>query len=373
MRIGVPKEIKNRENRVGLNPESVAALVADGHELFVETQAGQGIGADDTAYQEAGARIVPNADAVFEQAELIIKVKEPQKQEWERLTPDHILFTYLHLAPDPDQAHGLMNSGCTAIAYETVTDDAGRLPLLTPMSAIAGRMAPQMAAFYAQGHYGGHGLLACGVEGVSPARIVIIGGGVSGQNAAMIATGLGMDVVLLDRGQEKLKQLAEQFPQAQLVDSTAETIRAACLDADIVIGAVLIPGAAAPKLVGRDLIRDMKPGSVVVDIAIDQGGCVETARPTTHDDPVYIVDDVVHYCVANMPGAYPQTATAALNLATLPYIQRLAGQGLAGALSADRHLQQGVNVYREKIVNKAVAEALELPYNPSGFQELFDS
>lgn len=364
MRIGIPKEIKNHENRVGLNPESVAVLVDDGHAVFVEAGAGQGIGATDADYGGAGAQIMHDADAVFDAAQMIIKVKEPQKVEWERLTPDHILFTYLHLAPDPDQARGLMGSGCAAIAYETVTDDTGGLPLLTPMSAVAGRMAPQMAAFYAQRHFGGNGILSSGVQGAAPARCVVIGCGVSGSGAVQIAKGLGMDVVILERGVERLAHLSHSYPAVQLFESTPETIRRECLNADIVIGAVLIPGAAAPKLIDRALIRDMKAGSVVVDIAIDQGGCIETSRPTTHQDPIYVIDDVVHYCVANMPGAYPKTSTAALNNATLPFIRRLAGQGLEGALSADFHLANGLNVYQGKIVNKAVAEALDMPYTP---------
>lgn len=367
MRIGVPKEIKVHENRVGLNPESVQLLTQAGHDVAIESGAGIGIGAPDERYRNAGACIVADADSVFSDSDMIVKVKEPQKNEWEKLTAQHILFTYLHLAPDPDQAVGLMESGCAAIAYETVTDADGRLPLLTPMSAVAGRMAPQMASFYAQAHCGGSGLLSCGVEGVEPARILIVGGGVSGVNAAEIALGLGAHVTILEKSQARIAALKAQFPAAHVLESTPESVEAESLRAHIIIGAVLIPGAAAPKIISRDLISRLTPGTVVVDIAIDQGGCIETSHATTHQDPIYLVDDVVHYCVANMPGAYPCTSTAALNAATMPYVMALADKGLQAALADDVHLAEGLNVYQGKITNKAVAEALNMPYNPSGF------
>lgn len=374
MLIGVPKEIKNHENRVGLNPQSVRSLTQKGHQVLVEAKAGQGIGASDADYLNAGANVVFTPDQVFAEADMIVKVKEPQPSEWVMFRPNQTLFTYLHLAPDPDQAKGLVDSGCTAIAYETVTDADGRLPLLTPMSEVAGCMAPQMAAFYGQKHFGGHGKLACGVTGVDAAHVVVIGGGVSGYNAAKVAAGMGAHVTVLERSPQHIKRLQSLFgEQVDVIESTAGTVEGYAMRADILIGAVLVPGAAAPKLVSADMIRRMQAGTVVVDIAVDQGGCFETTRPTTHRDPIYVVDDVVHYCVANMPGAYPQTSTAALNNATLPYIQTIADKGVEEALRDDVHLHDGLNVKDGKITNKAVAQDLNMTYNPSGFHGSSDS
>ena len=362
MRIGVPREIKNHEYRVGLTPPSVAELTGAGHTVFVETGAGSGIDFDDADYVEAGATILSDADAVFAEAEMIVKVKEPQAIEIARLKPDHLLFTYLHLAADKPQAEGLMKSGATCIAYETVTAPGGGLPLLKPMSEVAGRMSVQVGAHYLEKEQGGRGVLLGGVPGVAPARVAILGGGVSGINAAQMAVGMRADVTIYDINMSRLAEL-DMFFSSQIKTAYASTaaIAAAVARAHLVIGAVLIPGAAAPKLVTREMLKTMKRGSVLVDIAIDQGGCFETSHPTTHDDPVFEVDGVIHYCVANMPGAVARTSAFALNNATLPFVLKLAGMGAEAAMAADPHLANGLNVSGGKIRHKAVAEALALP------------
>ncbi|MEC8263388.1 MAG: alanine dehydrogenase [Pseudomonadota bacterium] len=359
MLIGVPKEIKVRESRVGLVPNSVAELTGRGHSVLVETGAGAGIGADDDAYRAAGAQIAASAADIFATAEMIVKVKEPQAAEWARLTPDHILFTYLHLAPDPAQTEGLLASGCAAIAYETVTDRAGGLPLLAPMSEVAGRLSVIEGAANLKASAGGRGLLISGVPGTSPAEVVVIGGGVVGTNAAKMAIGLGARVTVLDRSVPRLRQLDDIFGNAVTTRySSRAIIEEVCREADLVIGAVLIPGASAPKLISRDFLSSMKPGSVLVDVAIDQGGCFETSRATTHDDPTYVVDGVVHYCVANMPGSVPLTSSEALNNATLPHVMALAEHGVA-ALDRDPHLANGLNVRGGKVTFDAVIEAMQ--------------
>jgi len=364
MRIGVPKEIKNHEYRVGLTPPSVAELVAAGHEVVVETQAGKGIDFEDAAYIEAGATILPDADRVFAQAEMIVKVKEPQPVEIARLRPHHLLFTYLHLAADKPQAEGLMKSGATCIAYETVTSPKGGLPLLKPMSEVAGRMAVQVGAHYLEKEQGGRGVLLGGVPGVPPARVAILGGGISGVNAAQMAVGMRADVTIYDINNDRLAELDMFFSnQIKTAYASKAAIAAAVAKAHLVIGAVLIPGAAAPKLVTRDMLKTMKRGSVLVDIAIDQGGCFETSHPTTHDDPVFEIDGIIHYCVANMPGAVARTSAFALNNATLPFALKLAKLGAEAAMKADPHLANGLNVSGGKIRHAAVAEALNLPLN----------
>ena len=360
MRVGVPREIKVQEHRVGLTPMAVREYVANGHEVIVQSGAGLGIGADDAAYVAAGARIVPGAAEVFASAEMIVKVKEPQPAEWKMLRRGQILFTYLHLAPDPEQAHGLLESGCTAIAYETVTDDRGGLPLLAPMSEVAGRLAIEAAAFSLRKPAGGKGLLLGGVPGVVPARVVVIGGGVVGTHAARMAVGLGAEVSVLDRSIPRLRQLDELFQgRARTRFSSVATIEEEVLQADVVIGAVLIPGASAPRVVSRAMLSRMKPRSVLVDVAIDQGGCFETSRPTTHDAPTYEVDDIIHYCVANMPGAVPATSSHALNHATLPFGLALAAKG-ERAMVDDVHLRRGLNIHRGRITCEPVARALNL-------------
>jgi alanine dehydrogenase len=359
MLIGAPKEIKNHEYRVGLTPESVAELVAHGHDVIVETSAGAGIGAEDAAYEAAGAAIVATAAEVFERADMVVKVKEPQAVERAMLRPGQILFTYLHLAPDPDQTRDLVRSGATCIAYETVTDRTGGLPLLKPMSQVAGRMAIQAGANALEKAHGGRGVLLGGVPGVAPGKVAVIGGGVVGFNAAQMAVGLGADVTILDRSPDVLEKLNNHFgASARTLYSNKAAIAKAVAEADLVIGAVLIPGAAAPKLVTRDMLATMNQGSVLVDVAIDQGGCFETSRATTHQDPTYVVDGVVHYCVANMPGAVARTSTYALNNATLPFALRLADLGWRKALMADPHLRAGLNVWNGKVTNAPVAEAL---------------
>ena len=358
MRIGVPKEIKNNEFRVGVTPGSAREYVSRGHEVYVETNAGAGIGADDAVYEAAGAKILGTAAEVFETAEMVVKVKEPQPTEWVQLREDQILYTYLHLAPDPEQTKGLVESGCTAVAYETVTDNQGGLPLLAPMSEVAGRLSIQCAATALQKPNGGLGKLMGGVPGVLPAKVVVIGGGVVGTHAAKMAVGLGADVTILDRSLPRMRELDDIFGNtAKTRYSTNEAVEEECLAADAVIGAVLIPGAAAPKLVSRAMLSEMKPGSVLVDVAIDQGGCFETSKPTTHSDPTYVVDGVVHYCVANMPGAVPLTSSHALNNATLAHGLALASKGVEAILS-DPHLQNGLNVHKGRITNQAVADAL---------------
>jgi alanine dehydrogenase len=363
MRVGVPKEIKNHEYRVGLTPPLVAELAAAGHEVIVETKAGSGIDFEDSDYVAAGARIVATAAEVFAQSDMIVKVKEPQPQEVAMLEPRHTLFTYLHLAPDPEQAAGLIKSGATCIAYETVTANDRSLPLLKPMSEVAGRMSVQVGAHYLEKEQGGRGVLLGGVPGVAPAKVAILGGGVSGINAAQMATGLRADVTIYDINNARLAELDMHFgSQIKTAYASKAAIAAAVAGAHLVIGAVLVPGAAAPKLVTRDMLKTMKRGSVLVDIAIDQGGCFETSHATTHDDPVYEVDGVIHYCVANMPGAVARTSTFALNNATLPFVMKLANLGAEKAMAADPHLAAGLNVYKGAITHEAVAEALNLPF-----------
>ncbi|EJL7013786.1 alanine dehydrogenase [Vibrio cholerae] len=363
MIIGVPKEIKNHEYRVGMIPASVRELVSHGHQVYVETNAGSGIGFSDDDYIAVGASILPTAADVFAKAEMIVKVKEPQTIERAMLKEGQILFTYLHLAPDFPQTEELIKSKAVCIAYETVTDNMGRLPLLAPMSEVAGRMSIQAGAQTLEKSRGGSGLLLGGVPGVAPAKVVVLGGGVVGANAARMAIGLRADVTILDRNIDTLRKLDEEFQgRANVVYSTADAIEKYVLEADLVIGAVLIPGAAAPKLVTQQHIKRMKPGSAVVDVAIDQGGCFETSHPTTHAEPTYIVDDVVHYCVANMPGAVARTSTFALNNATLPYIVKLANKGYQKALLEDAGFLKGLNVIHGKVTYKEVAENFGLDY-----------
>ena len=359
MKIGVPREIKVHEYRVGLVPANVRELVAAGHEVLVETSAGAGIGIMDADYEAAGARVVDTAEAVFAQAQLVVKVKEPQLTECAMLRPGQLLFTYLHLAADPGQADALIKSGAAAIAYETVTADDGSLPLLTPMSEVAGRMSIQVGAACLEKENGGAGVLLGGVPGVEPGKVVILGGGVAGTNAAEMAVGLQADVTIVDLSVARLRQLTIQFGNAiKTIYSTKESVESLVTTADLVIGSVLIPGAAAPKLVTRDMVRRMKAGSALVDISIDQGGCFETSRPTTHAEPTYIVDDVVHYCVTNMPGAVARTSTFALNNVTLPFVKALANQGYDLAIRGNPHLANGVNVHQGKIMHDAVAREL---------------
>jgi alanine dehydrogenase len=363
MRVGVPKEIKPGEHRVGLPPTAVREYVAHGHQVLVEATAGQGAGYGDEAYVKAGAVIAPDADAVFAGSDMIVKVKEPQKVEWERLKPHHILFTYLHLAPDPAQTEGLLASGCAAIAYETVTDARGGLPLLAPMSEVAGRIAVFSAAETLLKHNGGMGLLLCGVPGVPPARVAVLGGGVVGMNAARMAMGLNAEVVVLERSIPRMRELDDIFMGRVLTRySTLDAIEEEILKADVVIGAVLTAGAAAPKLIKRADLSRMKPGSVLVDVSIDQGGCFETSHPTTHAEPTYTVEGVVHYCVANMPGAAPRTSSEALVHATLPFGLALADHGL-NALARDKHLARGLNVLKGELTHPAVAQALGKPFS----------
>ncbi len=365
MRIGVPREIKNHEYRVGLVPAGVRELVRDGHEVIVQTQAGAGIGLDDNAYAAAGARIVMTAADVFAQADLIVKVKEPQPEECRMLRRGQTLFTYLHLAADAAQAKALMASGATAIAYETVTSSDGSLPLLTPMSEVAGRMSVQVGAAALQKANGGLGVLLGGVPGVAPARVVILGGGVSGTCAAEMAVGLRADVTIVDKSLRRLRQLDALFDgKLKTVASSTEAIESLVTQADLVIGAVLIAGGAAPKLVTREMVSRMKTGAVMVDISIDQGGCFATSRPTTHAEPTFTVDGVVHYCVTNMPGAVPRTSTFALTTATLPFVKALAAEGTQRALARNAHLAAGLNVFEGAIAHEAVARDLHRPWPP---------
>ncbi|MBS0297525.1 MAG: alanine dehydrogenase [Proteobacteria bacterium] len=362
MRVGVPKEIKPDEYRVGLTPSSAREYVAHGHEVLIQTGAGIGAGFPDEAYVKAGAKIVADADAVFDQADMIVKVKEPQAVEWVKLKPNQILFTYLHLAPDPDQTHGLLKSGCAAIAYETVTDAKGGLPLLAPMSEVAGRIAVFSAAETLLKHNGGMGLLLCGVPGVSPARVAVLGGGVVGANAARMAMGLNAEVVVLERSIPRMREIDDIFLGRVLTRfSSLDAVEEEILKADVVIGAVLTAGAAAPKLVRKEHLKRMKPGAVLVDVSIDQGGCFETSHATTHANPTYVVDGIVHYCVANMPGAAPRTSSEALNNATLPFGLALADHGL-DALKKNPHLARGLNVLNGELTHPAVAEALNMPF-----------
>jgi alanine dehydrogenase len=362
MLIGVPKEIKNHEYRVGLTPASVRELLHHGHSVQVQSGAGAGIGASDADYRAAGATIAAEAAEVYAQAEMIVKVKEPQAGERAMLRPGQVLFTYLHLAPDPEQCRDLVAGGAVCIAYETVTDRSGGLPLLAPMSEVAGRLAVQAGAYCLERAHGGMGVLLGGVAGVPPARILILGAGVVGSNAAQIAVGTGAQVVVMDRSVDALRRIDRLLgARAMTVFSNRDNVEREVLAADLVIGGVLIPGAAAPKLITRAMLPKMKPGSVIVDVAIDQGGCVETARPTTHAEPTYVVDNVVHYCVANMPGGVPRTSTYALNNATLPFVLALADKGWKQALRDDPHLLAGLNVCAGKVTCAEVAEALGYP------------
>lgn len=365
MLVGVPKEIKPQEHRVGLVPSSVREFVAHGHEVIVETNCGAGINYTDADYEAAGAKIIQTAKEIFDTAEMIIKVKEPQAVECEMLREDQVLFTYLHLAADKEQTLGLMKSKCIAIAYETVTGPNGKgLPLLAPMSEIAGRLSIQVGGAYLLKHLGGRGRLIGGSPGVEAAKVVVIGGGVSGYHAAQMAVGMGADVTILEKGHDQIRNLDEHFGNtARVIQSSADSIERYVLDADLVIGAVLIPGASAPKLVTKEMIEKMRPGSVVVDIAIDQGGCFETSRATTHNEPVYNVDDVIHYCVANMPGAVPMTSAHALNNAVLPYALQLADKGWKKALAENSALMEGLNVCKGQVTYKCVAEEFDLSYS----------
>jgi alanine dehydrogenase len=364
MRVGVPKEIKDHEDRVGLVPSSVNELVHHGHEVLIERDAGLGAGLTDEQYLAAGARIAADAAEVFSSSELIVKVKEPLASERKRLRRGQMLFTYLHLAPDPEQTLDLLASGVTAIAYETVTSPSGGLPLLTPMSEIAGRLAPQVGARYLERTSGGRGVLLGGVPGVPPAEVVVLGGGVSGTHAATIALGMGATVFVVDRSGDALRRLAAQMPGVRTIFSTRDALGAILRRADLLIGAVLVPGAAAPKLVSRDMVAAMKPNSVIVDIAIDQGGCCETSRPTSHSHPTYVEEGVTHYCVTNMPGAVARTSTFALNNATLPFVLALADKGWRKAIDDDPHLRNGLNVHAGKLTCRPVADALDLPFTP---------
>ena len=363
MIVGVPRETKVHEYRVGLTPQSVRELTRRGHEAWIETGAGAAIDFSDADYRAAGAKIVAKAAEVFAGAEMVVKVKEPLAPERAQLRRGQLLFTYLHLAPDPLQAKELLASGATCIAYETVTSATGTLPLLAPMSEVAGRMSMQAGAYALEKARGGRGVLLAGVPGVPPGKVLILGGGVVGVNAAQIAVGMGADVTVVDRSLEALRRIDARFGSALKTQySTEAAVEAAALEADLVIGAVLVPGAAAPKLIGRALLSRMKRGAVLVDVAIDQGGCFETSRPTTHDDPTYEVDGIIHYCVANMPGAVARTSTLALNNATLPFVLALADKGWARALRDDAHFANGLNVAAGKVTHRAVAEALGLPY-----------
>jgi alanine dehydrogenase len=366
MIIGVPKEIKRGEYRVGMVPQSVKELVRRGHKIIIETKAGHGIGFEDEHYLFDGVTIASTPEEVYEKAEMIIKVKEPQPSEFRLLRKDQILFTYLHLAPDPNQAQALIDSGCIAIAYETVTDRFGGLPLLTPMSEVAGRLSIQAGAYCLQKNSGGKGILLGGVAGVNRANVVVIGGGVVGTNALRIALGHEAHVTVLDKSLNRLRELDQEFGSGlTTIFATQSAVEEQVRQADLVIGAVLVPGGSTPKLVTRTLLGEMEPGSVVVDVSIDQGGCFETSRPTTFDDPTYVVNDIVHYCVSNMPGAVPRTAAFALNNATLPFIIDLADKGYRKALLEDAHLRNGLNVYKGIVTYKAVAEDLDKEFQPA--------
>ena len=363
MLVGAPKEIKNHEYRVGMSPASVREMVKHGHSVMVETNAGVGIGATDSEYQAAGATVVDTAEEIFAKADMIIKVKEPQAVERAMLREGQLLYTYLHLAPDPEQTRDLVDSGATCVAYETVTSPRGGLPLLAPMSKVAGRMSIQAGAYCLEQPHGGLGMLLGGVPGVDPAKVVILGSGVVGTHATHIAVGMGADVWVIDNNADAIERHWAQFGRTtNSVFSTIDALERHVLDADLVIGGVLIPGAEAPKLVTREMVRNMKPGSVIVDVAIDQGGCCETSKATTHADPTYVVDDVVHYCVANMPGGVPRTSTYALNNVTLPFALALANKGAKQALLDDVHLRNGLNVHAGKITYREVAEDLGYEY-----------
>jgi alanine dehydrogenase len=363
MLIGVPKEIKNHEYRVGMTPTSVKEAVRHGHEVWVQADAGSGIGAGDADYARAGGKIIPTAEEIFAKADMIVKVKEPQAVERKMLRPGQILYTYLHLAPDPEQTKDLVNSGAICIAYETVTSARGGLPLLAPMSQVAGRMSVQSGAHCLEKAQGGRGVLLGGVPGVAPGKVVILGGGVVGTNAAVVALGMGADVTILEKNTDRMEELVARFGTSiKTIYSTQGAVEDECAAADLVIGGVLIPGAAAPKLVTRAMLKDWKPGSVLVDVAIDQGGCAETSKATTHADPTYVVDNVIHYCVANMPGGVARTSTYALNNVTLPFALAIANKGWKKALADDAHLRNGLNVAFGKVTYKAVADDLGYDY-----------
>jgi len=366
MLIGVPKEIKNHEYRVGMTPTSVKEAVRNGHEVWVQANAGSGIGATDADYTAAGAKIIATAAEIFGKADMIVKVKEPQAAERKMLRPGQILYTYLHLAPDPEQTKDLVASGAVCIAYETVTSARGGLPLLAPMSQVAGRMSVQSGAHCLEKAQGGRGVLLGGVPGVAPAKVVILGGGVVGTNAAVVALGMGADVTILEKSTDRMEELVARFGTAiKTISSTQGAVEDECAAADLVIGGVLIPGAAAPKLVTKAMLKDWKPGSVLVDVAIDQGGCAETSKATTHAEPTYVVDGVIHYCVANMPGGVARTSTYALNNVTLPFALAIANKGWKKALSDDAHLRNGLNVADGKVTYKAVADDLGYAYVPA--------
>jgi alanine dehydrogenase len=363
--VGLPKEIKDNEYRVGLTPAGVRALTDAGHRVVVEKSAGEGSGFEDALYERAGAEIIESAGDVWVEAEMIVKVKEPIEPEYPRMKEGLLLFTYLHLAPDPKQTQALLKSKVTGIAYETITDKRGTLPLLTPMSEVAGRMAVQVGAQYLEKMNGGRGVLVGGVPGVPAARVVILGGGVVGTNAAKIAVGMGAQVTIVDKNLDRLRELDDIFlSKISTLASSAYAIHGAISEADLIIGGVLVPGAAAPKLVTREMLKDVMKGAVIVDVAVDQGGCIETTRPTTHSNPTYYVEDVLHYCVANMPGAVPRTSTFALTNATLPYALRLANRGFLDAIASDPGLKEGVNTYAGKLTYEAVATDQGLEYTP---------
>tara|TARA_S200000501_G_scaffold164346_1_gene154878 strand:+ start:17 stop:1129 length:1113 start_codon:yes stop_codon:yes gene_type:complete len=365
MKIGVPKEIKLQENRIGLTPESVKTLVSNGHEVLIENNGGFEAGFENDQYSKAGAKIVNKASEIFNDSEIIVKVKEPQKKEVEMLRENQIVYTYLHLAAAKKLTDGLIKSKSINIAYETVTDDKGRLPLLAPMSAVAGRMSVQAGAHCLEKNQKGRGVLLGGAPGGEPANVVILGGGVVGENAAIIATGMQAKVHIVDKSDERLKELSQIFGNKIIPEQSKKIdLKKLVSEADLIIGGVLIPGAEAPKLVTKDMLKLMKRGSVIVDVAIDQGGCVETSKPTTHGDPTYIVDDVVHYCVANMPGGVPRTSTIALNKATLPFLLKLANKGYQKALSEDKNFLAGLNVCKGNITHKAVAETFGYNFVP---------
>jgi len=366
MLIGVPKEIKAQEFRVGMTPAGVRELVAAGHRVIVEAGSGEAIGLSDDLYNAAGATIIKTAEEIFGEAEMIVKVKEPQAHECRQLRPNQMLFTYLHLAADPQQAALLIASGATCIAYETITSARGGLPLLAPMSLVAGRLSVQAGAHHMEIHQGGNGTLLGGVPGVQPGKVLVLGGGVVGSSAIRVALGMGAEVTVVDRSVARLGELDEQYAgRLRTIASTAAAVDQYAREADLIIGAVLIPGASAPKLISRDLLTQLKPGTVMVDVAIDQGGCFETSKPTTHADPTYVIDGVVHYCVANMPGAVARTATMALTNATLPYVLQLAQGDVASVLLSDPHFRAGLNVYDGRLTHSAVAAALEAPFVPA--------
>ena len=366
MLIGVPKEIKAQEFRVGMTPAGVRELVAAGHRVMVEAGSGEAIGLSDDLYNAAGATIIKTAEEIFGEAEMIVKVKEPQAHECRQLRPNQMLFTYLHLAADPQQAALLIASGATCIAYETITSARGGLPLLAPMSLVAGRLSVQAGAHHMEIHQGGNGTLLGGVPGVQPGKVLVLGGGVVGSSAIRVALGMGAEVTVVDRSVARLGELDEQYAgRLRTIASTAAAVDQYAREADLIIGAVLIPGASAPKLISRDLLTQLKPGTVMVDVAIDQGGCFETSKPTTHADPTYVIDGVVHYCVANMPGAVARTATMALTNATLPYVLQLAQGDVASVLLSDPHFGAGLNVYDGRLTHSAVAAALEAPFVPA--------